>query len=85
MIAHKFSESAAEVKPDTELTRLLERAGDGSALTRIEKDMIMKSLYGMFGSGSYYYRLAGWEWSIREFPEYIVQDKYGSYKSVRAP
>ena len=62
----KEAKTAKETKPDTDTTRLLEKAQDGKALTREEKDKIANILYGTFGAQSSTYKLRGWAWPMHE-------------------
>jgi len=64
LIAYKFSECARLVKPDNDITRLLEKAMRKERLSREEKDRIGNLLYGTFGSQAATYKLAGWAWSM---------------------
>jgi len=64
LIAYRFSECAQPIKPDNDITRLLEKAMRKESLNREEKDRIGNLLYGIFGSHSATYKLAGWAWSM---------------------
>jgi len=66
MHAYKFSKIARDTKPDTNTTSLLEKAQDGKALTREEKDKITNILYGTCGAQSSTYKLLGWAWPMHE-------------------
>lgn len=84
MGAYKFSSCAREEKPDNDLTRLLEKAQSGAELARDEKDRIGNILYGLFGSHSATYKLAGWAWSMsgclhRILVRFIWDDTFHPY------
>jgi len=99
MEAYKFSSCAREEKPDNDLTRLLEKAQSGAALTRDEKDRIANTLYGLFGSHSSTYKLAGWAWYMgsclrrilvnyswdSNFQPYYAPDKTSLRKALSLP
>lgn len=90
MTPYIFSECAVPVKPDTEITKLLEKCGDGVRyvfLTREEKDRIAEILYGLFGSHSSVYKLHGWAWPMhRVLRKFLIQFKYDSaYHPFFAP
>jgi len=63
-MAYKFSSCATEEKPDNDQTRLLEKTQSGAVLTRAEKDRIASLLYGMGGTHTSTYKLAGWAWPM---------------------
>lgn len=65
MSAYKFSNTATDTKPNTETTRLLEKAMSGSVLSRKEKDKVAEALYGLFGAQGPTYELHGWAWPMR--------------------
>jgi len=99
MRAYKFSSCAREEKPDNDLTQLLEKAQSGAALTRDEKNRIANTLYGLFGSHSSTYKLAGWAWSMagclrrilvnftwdNSFLPYYAPDKTSLRKALTLP
>lgn len=99
MVAYKFSGCARDEKPDTDLTRLLEKAQSGASLPRDEKDRIANALYGLFGSHSATYKLAGWAWSMsgclrrilvrfnwdNTFHPYYAPDKTALRKALTLP
>ena len=70
--AYVFSSCASKEKPDTEITRLLEKAMRYERLTRQEKDRIAEILYGTFGSHGSAYRLAGWVWYMASYLNRIL-------------
>lgn len=83
MFAYKFSSTAMAEKPDNELTRLLEKAQDYDALSREEKDRIANILWGIFGSHSSTYRLAGWAWGMSTcLRRILVRHTYDSHFSI---
>lgn len=78
MIAYKFSECAQSVKPDNDITRLLEKAMRKEPLNREEKDRVGNLLYGTFGSQAGTYKLAGWAWNLRScLRRILVQFRWG--------
>lgn len=78
MRAYKFSECAAKVKPDNEITRLLEKAMSRHTLVRAEKDRIAEICYGPFGNGSATYKLSGWAWVLWScLSKYVVEGPNG--------
>ena len=78
--AYKFSNTATPDKPDTDTTRLLEKAMTGQKLTREEKDRIADLLYGTCGAASSTYKFHGWAWEMSTvFPRYLVNFTYGNY------
>ena len=82
MEAYKFACTAREEKPDNDTTRLLEKA-DGAPLTRQEKDSIAETLWGVFGSHSPVYKLAGWAWNMRfVLPRILVKHTYDNSFSI---
>lgn len=86
MKAYVFSECATKEKPDTDTTRLLEKAMDGAELTRQEKDKIADICYGIFGSQFAGYRLAGWQWDLRHcLNKYVVESSFGDLHYYYAP
>jgi hypothetical protein len=99
MTAYKFVPYARETKPDNETTRLLEKAQQSEELTREEKDNIADTLYGIFGSHSSTYKLAGWAWYMgnclprilvrfnydTEFRPYYAPDKTSLRKALHEP
>ena len=86
MEIYKFSKTASEKKPNTEITNLLERAMKKENLCREEKDRIVEVLYGTFGSQSHSYKLGGWKWNMSYcLKEYWVRFKYGQIQSFYAP
>jgi hypothetical protein len=70
--AYKFSKTARDTKPNTEITQLLEKAQDGAKLTREEKDEIAKILYGTFGAQYSTYKLLGWAWNMDPYLKRIL-------------
>lgn len=67
MIPYKFSNCAVAEKPETEITRLLEKCTNGIEnvwLPREAKDKIAEALYGLFGAQSSTYKLHGWAWPM---------------------
>ena len=99
MVAYKFSECAQPVKPDNDITRLLEKAMRGESLDREEKDRIGNLFYGIFGSQSATYKLAGWAWNLsgslrrilvsyrgaNTFHPYYAPDKTALRKALTLP
>lgn len=82
MNAYKFSSCAREIKPDNELTRLLEKTQAGTVLTRDEKDRVANTLYGLFSSHGSTYKLAGWAWNMSMcLPRILVRFDYDNYFS----
>ena len=83
--AYKFINTAADEKPDTEETRLLEQAMASQPLTRTEKNRIAEILYGICGAGSHTYKLAGWAWPMyRCLPRFLVCS-YDHWQAYYAP
>ena len=79
----KFSDTAAEEKPDTTTTRLLEKADKATPLTREEKDAIARVLYDTMGPGEAVYKLHGWAWYMpeaRHMHEVLVENEHSSRK-----
>lgn len=77
MLPYKFTSGAVDVKPDNDITRLLEKAATDKKLTRIEKDRIAQILYGVCGAHNSIYRLHGWAWPMCEcLPRILVNFKY---------
>lgn len=100
MAAYKFVTGDVGEKPDTDITRLLEKAQDGDNLTRDERDRIAGLLYGLFGSHSSTYKLHGWAWDMHtylrrilvrfnydggRFETYYAPDKTSLRKALRTP
>ena len=85
MNVYKFSETATDVKPDTEITRFLEKVMQGGAFSRQEKDRLTEILYDTFGCRDTTYKLMGWAWPMREhLQEFIVDSRYYGLKSYWA-
>ena len=73
MQAYKFVPTATATKPDTNITRLLEKALKRERLSREEKDWIASLLYGILGSNGHTYRLSGWAWYMADcLPRILV-------------
>jgi len=71
--AYKFSPTASDKKPDTDITRLLEAVGTRE-LTRQEKDRIAYVLYGPGTAGGGTYKLSGWMWPmVNDLPRILVR------------
>lgn len=92
MQAYKFASTATATKPDTDRTRLLEKAIRMEKLSREEKDRI-----GYFSNDATY-RLAGWAWYMadclprilvsntwrpQQFDAYYAPDKTSLRKALR--
>ena len=85
MNVYKFSETATDVKPDTEITRFLEKVMQGGVFSRQEKDRLTEILYDTFGCRDTTYKLMGWAWPMREhLQEFIVDSRYYGLKSYFA-
>lgn len=68
MNAYKFAFHAnvPAQPPETENTKLLDKAFGDEPLTREEKDRIAQVLYGIFGANGPSYRLSGWCWPMSQ-------------------
>ena len=86
MMAYKFSECGTDKKPDTDITRFIEKVQTGVHLSRAEKDRIAEICYGTSGSGFAGYKLLGWKWDLTEvLNEYIVEFLYSHFQSYHTP
>lgn len=86
MTAYKFSNTAVKTKPDTKVTRFVERVQSGTKLTREDKNAIVNLCYGTLGSQFAGLKYLGWKWSLTSvLNEYIVEFTYGRYESFFAP
>ncbi len=90
--ATKFSTAigAASFPPTNGQTDLLEKAYSDTPLTRDEKNRIATILYGVCGSHSSQYRLAGWVWHLadaRQIQRILVSYTYerGTFRAYYAP
>lgn len=82
----KYEDGRTDVKPDTEITRLLERAASGARLARTEKDRVASVLYGLFGSQSSTYKLGGWAWPMGAcLPRFLVKLRHYGWVERYAP
>lgn len=59
LVAYQFSNWDVPPKPDTEMTRLMEKAHTDEPLTADEKDRM--PIFGADGEG---YKLGGWRWRM---------------------
>lgn len=67
---YKFSSTATPVPPETDITRLLDKAFTKELLTQQEKVDVARALFGVFGAHGDTYRLAGWAWPMRTAPQF---------------
>lgn len=84
----KYPDGRTDVKPDNEITRLLERvmADNGTDnLTRAEKDRVANILYGVMGAGGSTYKLGGWAWPMGMCLPIILVRCYGNWSEYYAP
>ncbi|MCK5235886.1 MAG: hypothetical protein KAR06_02780 [Deltaproteobacteria bacterium] len=80
MYAYKFSSTAKEEKPESEITALLEKTLRKDKLTREEKDRVANILYGIFSGHSSAYRLLGWVWYMDGvLPRILVRYRHEQY------
>lgn len=80
--SYKFThhENVPDVPPETETTRLFDKAFGDEPLTREEMDAIAERMYGTSGCGSDY-KLAGWCWPLfraKQISRFLVGWKYNS-------
>jgi len=82
MNAYRFSDTASDVKPETDTTRFLEKVMQGGKFTRQEKDRLAQIFYGVFGCNGTIYKYMGWAWPMRAYlQEFIVDRQYHGLKS----
>jgi len=73
MTPYKFVQTD-NPKPNTNTTKLLEKAMDGFPLNRKEKNQIAEICYGTFSQQCAQYRLMGWCWDLSScLPAFLVE------------
>lgn len=86
-LCFQFAPTATKEKPDTETTRLLEKAqrkgmmGTLDTLTREEKNRIAE----ITAHSTHGYRLSGWCWPLWPFFNQYLVNQYGSWQEHTAP
>ena len=85
-IAYKFVKWEVPEKPNTETTRLLEKATSNfNGLNKNEKNKIAEILYGLGGGSSSTYKLGGWAWPMSRYLPKILVKQHGNWQEYYAP
>lgn len=79
-----------ENPPETTITKVLDKAFTDDPLTNDEKILVCKTLYGLFGTNSSVYKIAGWAWPMyhaKQMRAILVSFEHdeSTYRAYSAP